>query len=354
MSKAIYGFLSVASLGCGLTGCAMAPVQTAEGYASQGANLTYHAATTGAHVVYATGGDVYSGVGTAAKQPFRDLNMMQDPIPLVLIRAEASPYDIEGLDSCDAILNKVAQLDLALGPDLDSPKDHGRSRTSHTASMAAVAALDAASSAAEGFLPMRSVIKQVSGAARYDNHVKHAVLAGTVRRGFLKAVGMQHNCGWPASPLGFRPVIVAIETAPLTVPPVGDHPSVYASVAAIQTARPPISTRSRRRAGHGRAAPPSVAALADAPAPPAAAAGSNIVGGDSAPANPERAIAKIASASPTSAVATLGRGVAISQDDSDLTQAPARSSFATKTPVYPAALSPSASFAAPWTGSPNR
>jgi len=190
MSKAVW--VSVTCLGAAslAAGCATQPVQTASGYADQGA-----------HAIYRTGSDVYAGVGTAAKRPFQDLNMMQDPIPIVLLRAELDPYSVKGLTSCDILMNRVAELDLALGPDLDSPVDKPKNKVTEDAGLAAAAALEAAAAAAEGFMPVRSVVKRVSGANKYESHVKHAILAGTERRTFLKAIGVMHGCGWPAAPL---------------------------------------------------------------------------------------------------------------------------------------------------------
>jgi hypothetical protein len=127
--------------------------------------------------------------------------MMQDPIPLVLLRAELDPYSVKGLTSCDVLMNRVAELDLALGPDLDAPVDRPKSKVTEDAGLAAAAALEAAAAAAEGFMPVRSVVKRVSGASKYEAHVKHAILAGTERRTFLKAIGVVHNCSWPAAPL---------------------------------------------------------------------------------------------------------------------------------------------------------
>ncbi len=209
MSRSIPASVLCVTAGAMLTGCASAPVQTASGMAGATGHAIYNTAGTGAHVIYTTGGDVYSGVGAAAKQPFRDFNMMQDPIPPVLLRAESTPYDLAGVSSCARLMNQVAELDLALGPDMDSPKDKGGGRLTKGADAAASAALEAATSAAEGFLPMRSIIKTVTGATRYERHVKHAVLAGTERRSFLKAIGMEHNCGWPAEPLGLDAAKVA-------------------------------------------------------------------------------------------------------------------------------------------------
>lgn len=229
MTRAINGSLVLLSAGAaaalGLAGCQTAPVQTAGDYASTGAQGAYTAASSSAHVVYETGGDVYSGISHAAQQPLRDFNVVQDPIAPVLLRAELKPYDAEGLTSCAAILNKVAELDLALGPDIDTPVDKRKNRVDRDAGFVSDAALDAASTAAEGFLPMRSVVKRITGATRYEQHVARARLAGEERRAFLKAIGMEHNCAWPAAPLGFQPVIagattapVALTTTPLSVP----------------------------------------------------------------------------------------------------------------------------------------
>ena len=368
MSRAAVPALIVIFGATGLAGCASAPGQTAGAYASNGAHATYHA-------VYATGGDMYAGVGTAAKKPFRDLNMMQDPIPPVLVRAEVRPYDVAGLESCDAILNKVAQLDLALGPDLDSPKDLKTDRTARAATLAAAAAIDAASSAAEGFLPMRSVIRQVTGANSYDEHVKHALLAGTERRAFLKAVGMQHNCSWPAAPLGFQPVVVAIATSPLAVPTLPATTVLYArggmitaheAAVAYLTPAAPIRVASvsprAARARRSSFGPP-------APVPPAGSGPATIastatyVGGQGVrvPVSGSVPIQQVAvtARSPTAEVRAVP--AATVQDEPGgfvppVAKSPTEAQNAAYAVPIPAlvggpATSPSAAFAAPWSGS---
>ena len=205
MSKITTSTCAMLAVGGLVAGCQMAPVQ----YASGGVHATYTAAATGAGAVRATGGELYLGAGSALRAPLHDLNMMQDKIAPVLLRAEMHPYDLTGVNSCADVLDRVAELDLALGPDVDTPKQGNRTRVARGADFAASTALDAAGSAAEHFIPMRSTIKQLSGARRYENHVKHASLAGTTRRSFLKAIGMEHNCAWPAAPLDFHPTRVA-------------------------------------------------------------------------------------------------------------------------------------------------
>ena len=200
---------AVLAVGSLVAGCQTAPVQ----YANGGVQATYKAASTGAGAVKETGGQLYMGAGAALRAPLHDLNMMQDKISPVLLRAELHPYDLTEVNSCNDVLDRVAELDLALGPDVDTPKQGNRTRMARGADFAASTALDAAGSAAEHFIPMRGTIKQLSGAQRYENHAKHAALAGTTRRAFLKAIGMEHSCTWPAAPLDFHPTKVADASA---------------------------------------------------------------------------------------------------------------------------------------------
>ena len=241
MSRVTVSTTAALALGGMVAGCQTAPVQA-----------TYGAAATGAGAVKATGGELYLGAGAAIKAPLRDLNMMQDKIAPVLLRAESHPYDLTGVNSCSDVLDRVAELDLALGPDVDTPKASKRTRVARGADFAASTALDAAGSAAEHFIPMRGTIKQLSGAARYENHVKHAALAGTTRRSFLKAVGMEHSCVWPAAPLDFRPTQVADAAAPWTTSPAtspgqtGGEPVRLASTIPAASATSPVSAPSPR------------------------------------------------------------------------------------------------------------
>ena len=62
--------------------------------------------------------DTFQG---AVSTPIEDLNMKKVPIPDVLNRAVAKPYDLKGMDRCPAISAEVARIDAALGPDKDAP-----------------------------------------------------------------------------------------------------------------------------------------------------------------------------------------------------------------------------------------
>lgn len=143
------------------------------------------------------------GLPGAAQAPLRDLNLVHDEIPPVLVRAYARPYDRQGLDTCPAILDQVHQLDLALGPDVDIPlgATPEKDMFAKGAGFAADAALDAAKAAATGIIPLRSWVRRLSGANRAEQQAKAVALAGSVRRGYLKALGEQKGCDWPAAPL---------------------------------------------------------------------------------------------------------------------------------------------------------
>ena len=162
--------------------------------------------------------DTASNVGDAASEPLRDLNLMHDQIPPALIRAYARPYDQTGADTCPAIADQIRQLDLALGPDVDIPKapTEEKDMFNKGASLAADAALDAVRSATGGVIPVRSWVRRFSGAARAEQEAKAVALAGSVRRGYLKAIGQMKGCDWPASPLApqvFQAKVAAAQAA---------------------------------------------------------------------------------------------------------------------------------------------
>lgn len=252
MAKPIAAALTCASLGGLLTGCATSSGKHADNMASKSYEVAGEA-----------GGQFSSGFTRAAATPLRDFNLIREKIPPVLLRAEDRPYDSSGLDTCDELMNEVSALDMALGPDVDVPKIE-MDRMHRGASFAAQAALDGVKDLAEGFIPMRSWVKRLSGATQAEAEVRRAILAGSVRRGFIKALGMTRNCGWPAAPMGFEPTQVAANTPP--PPPVASPaPVVVAAAAPAASPAAPIA-QPTQVAVHSVETAPSAHA---APAPPA-------------------------------------------------------------------------------------
>jgi hypothetical protein len=63
-----------------------------------------------------------------------------------------------------------------------------------------------ATSAVGSFIPFRSVLRELSGAADHQRAFQAAIYAGAVRRGFLKGLGQQQGCAYPARPAYARVV----------------------------------------------------------------------------------------------------------------------------------------------------
>lgn len=142
------------------------------------------------------------GIGEAATTPLRDLNLMRQEIPVVLLAAKDAPYQTRTAFDCPSIAEEVAALDLALGPDVDVPDEEKRRDYYRLgAEEAADAALDAVRDAAEGAIPVRSWVRRLTGAQQHEKRIKEAIHAGSLRRAFLKGVGEQRGCMHPAAPL---------------------------------------------------------------------------------------------------------------------------------------------------------
>ncbi len=205
MDNRIFRALIMTCASAGLSSCAMHTPDVA------GAT---HAAHQGADAVSQGAEEHMPGVNDAVRAPLRDLNLVQDNVPTILVRAYAKPYDATGLDSCQAILDQVSALDLALGPDVDIPRSPSAQEDMFAKGrgLAGEAALDAVRSATTGVIPVRSWVRRFSGANRAEQEAKAIVLAGAIRRGFLKAVGLQQNCDWPAAPLDLRKAALKART----------------------------------------------------------------------------------------------------------------------------------------------
>lgn len=133
-----------------------------------------------------------------AATPITDLNLTRDEIPEVLTLAVTAPYGNEGLSGCKEIGAEIAGLDRVLGDDLDI--DTGQRRDITLGKIA--------KSAVSSFIPFRGIIRELSGAADHQRDFQEAIFAGAVRRGYLKGLGEQKGCPYPA-----RPAFTKIEVA---------------------------------------------------------------------------------------------------------------------------------------------
>lgn len=134
-------------------------------------------------------------VKSVLKQPLNDLNVMQPEIAPVLKRALASLY--APATDCEEIASELKELDSVLGPDLDV---HPKLKSFKD--KAVNTAFDGARDAALGFIPYRGAVRFVTGAEKHDRDAAKAMLAGEIRRGYLKGVANERGCRTDRAPSG--------------------------------------------------------------------------------------------------------------------------------------------------------
>ncbi len=146
------------------------------------------------------------GVDDAAHAPLEDFNLVRSRIPRVLIDATVDPYDRPQPVGCEGLSWELARLDDALGPDIDAPKT-SRTRGERGAAFAANAGARAMKDITEGWIPMRSWVRYMTGAEQHSKDVTSAISAGNVRRAYLKGLAQSEGCVdlGPAQPVYLFP-----------------------------------------------------------------------------------------------------------------------------------------------------
>jgi hypothetical protein len=114
--------------------------------------------------------------------------------PAKLLAIQGDPYSLAGLGKCSAIIKEVTELNDVLGPDVNEQVDKDRAKKREET------AGRVAGTVAGGIIPFRGLIGEVTGANAERRRYALAVYAGTVRRGFLKGVGLERGCKAPARP----------------------------------------------------------------------------------------------------------------------------------------------------------
>lgn len=134
----------------------------------------------------------------AFEQPFRDVSWMRENAPEILVRAAEAPYALASSE-CGPVLEEVAALDLVLGPDVDAPDDDEEESNTDGAGL-----LSGAIRGVIG-LPYRSIVRRLSGAERRERALREAILAGMVRRAFLKGFANAADCAAAEAPAPVTP-----------------------------------------------------------------------------------------------------------------------------------------------------
>ncbi len=133
----------------------------------------------------------------AVQAPLRDVNVVRTKVPPVLLEAMADPYGRPRRTTCTQLASLIRPIDEALGPDLDTiaAEKKGNMAKGKTTAIGAVAGL------ASDMIPFRGFVRKLSGAEQHDSFVQSAIIAGNVRRAYLKGLGESRGCGAPATPL---------------------------------------------------------------------------------------------------------------------------------------------------------
>lgn len=174
--------------------------------------------------------------GDVAMTPITDLNLAKDDIPSVLLAAQAAPYASVGIRSCDDIAAAIAPLDAALGPDMDVTEGENE-RVSPGA---------VAKSVVASFIPFRGILRELSGAAEHQREFQAAIYAGAVRRGYLKGLGEQKGCPYPARPAFARIEVKTSRNAAPDAPPAAEQIG-FISEPIVQQVPEPQAARPRAK-----------------------------------------------------------------------------------------------------------
>jgi hypothetical protein len=138
-------------------------------------------------------------VGQAVITPLSDLNVVQQKIPAVLRHArKVGPYASPEKLDCPTVQDEINLLTVALGPDLDAPNLKGKPSLFDRGTDAAENyGVGFVRRTVEGLVPFRSWVRKLSGAEKHSKEVASTIMAGGVRRAYLK--GMRQGMGCPIS-----------------------------------------------------------------------------------------------------------------------------------------------------------
>lgn len=137
-----------------------------------------------------------------AMTPITDLNLKKDEIPAVLLTAVTGPYASPNAGDCRSIEAAIGELDAVLGPDMDVVAHEGDRLSTGRVAKNVVAS----------FIPFRGILRELTGAAEQERDWRAAIYAGAVRRGFLKGLGQQKGCAYPARPAFTRVAVPKVDS----------------------------------------------------------------------------------------------------------------------------------------------
>lgn len=131
-------------------------------------------------------------INQAITSPFKDLNLLREKIPDVLLKASENPYALTETENCDSVTAEIHSLNKALAPDIDQPvKKSDDNHIERGANALGDASIKALKRTTESLVPYRSWVRKLTGAEKSSQVVEDAINAGNLRRAFLKGYSAQ-------------------------------------------------------------------------------------------------------------------------------------------------------------------
>ncbi|WP_199554809.1 hypothetical protein [Sandaracinobacteroides hominis] len=121
------------------------------------------------------------------RQPIKDVGLMRENPPEVLLDAQKAPYSLAGIKSCADFQRAISELYPVLGPDVDAVDDKGDALPERLADAGA-------KSIVNSLIPFRGIVREATGAAEADRKFRMMVASGMARRGYLKGVARERKC----------------------------------------------------------------------------------------------------------------------------------------------------------------
>lgn len=138
-------------------------------------------------------------INHAITSPLKDLNLLREKIPDVLLKASENPYALPETESCDSVTAEIQSLDKSLAPDIDQPvKESDDNHIERGANALGDASIKALKRTTESLVPYRFWVRKLTGAEKTSQLVADAINAGNLRRAFLKGY-KAHACATKSS-----------------------------------------------------------------------------------------------------------------------------------------------------------
>ncbi len=138
------------------------------------------------------------GLPGAVSSPLKDLNIRK-PVPPDTLEKLGYVYTVNRGLNCREIARQIEILDGALGEldtDILAAQEIARRNTSTSETT-----LDVIGGIASSIIPLRPVVRTVTGARKAKKHYDERFDNGRRRRAFLKGYGLAKKCKPPAAPL---------------------------------------------------------------------------------------------------------------------------------------------------------